>query len=190
MSDRVSPREPRSRLIGRFVEHWLNGVVEKQQGYADKVRELYWQMLPDPEDRQIRFHWTGDAYHDLRENRQVVMRRLRGAIKFEADFEEAVIEALPDDVRGELLRQLSERYGLLAVPLPRVEGAGAFDLALLAKEFGEAVESYGYLMEGDGVIDANDDPQLLARALAETDDLLAAATLFRETLTLALGEGK
>lgn len=181
-------RESRSRLIGRFVENWLNGVVDKQQGYADDVRQHYNAMHPDPRDRLVRFHETGDVLHDLRENRQVVMRRLRGKIKFECDVEEAVVDALPPEPRAALLRLLSARYGLLAVPMPQNALPGvAEDIARFAREFGEAISAYGELLADDGAIDEHDDPAKLRKALAETDDVLAAASVFRESLLSALG---
>lgn len=180
-------REPRSRLIGRYIENWLNGVVDKQQAYADDVRRRYYAMHPDPCDRSIRFHDTGDALSDMRENRQIVMRRLRSKIKFECDFEEAAVDALPPGPRDALLQMLSARYGLLAVPLPRntVPGVAA-DMARFAREFGEAISAYGELLEGDGVIDEHDDPAKLRAALSETDDVIAAATVFREAVQAAL----
>lgn len=180
-------REPRSRLIGRYIENWLNGVVDKQQAYADDVRLRYYAMHPDPCDRSIRFHETGDALNDMRENRQIVMRRLRGKIKFECDFEEAAVDALPAQPRAALLQLLSARYGLLAVPVPQNTMPGvAADMARFAQEFGEAIRAYGELLEGDGVIDERDDPAKLRKALAETDDVIAAATVFREAVREAL----
>lgn len=186
LSRRLEPREPRDRMIGRHVENWLNGSVTKQKAYADDVRAIYEAHLSDPEDRCIKFFHTGDADSDLKENRQVVMRRLRGQIKFEAAFEEAVVLALPEPQQSELKRLLSGRYGLLAVPIPEINGAGAADLARLAKEFGEAVQAYGVLLGDDGEINDKDDPECLRKALAETDDLLAVGTMFREIILEAL----
>jgi len=182
----LAPREPRARFIGRFIEHWLDGAKDKQGAYADEVRAIYFAHNPDPADRRIKFFSTDDALHDLRENRQVVMRRLRGEIKFEADFEEAAVLALPTGPRQSLLRQLSARYGLLAVPIPEVAGAGASNLAKLCKEFAEAVEAYGPLLDGDGQINAQDSTVKLLKALAETDDLLGVVTSHRAAICSAL----
>ncbi|MBA1446608.1 MAG: hypothetical protein M3H12_07795 [Chromatiales bacterium] len=179
-------REPRSRLIGRFVENWLNGVVMDQAAFADDVRAIYFAHHPDPDDRRIKFCSTGDAPHDLRENRQVVMRRLRGEVKFESDFEESVIDALPDAPRRELLRLLSARVGLLAAPIPDLSvGGGACDLGRLSIEFGEALEAVGHLME-DGRIDAGDCRKKLDKAAKEIDDLLAVAVSFRHAIETAI----
>ncbi|MEJ1414267.1 MAG: hypothetical protein RPU13_13435 [Candidatus Sedimenticola sp. (ex Thyasira tokunagai)] len=184
---KIQPRESRSHLIGRYIEHWLNGDITKQSSYADDVRLAYWAMEPHPEERNIKFHSTGDAVHDTRENRQVVMRRIRREIKFECDFEEAAIEALPTEGRADLLQLLSARYGLLAVPIPGCDSLGvSADLARFAKEFGEAVTAVSELLQGDGVIDEHDSPVKLRSAAKEMDDLLAAGTVFRISISAAL----
>ncbi|TVO75121.1 hypothetical protein [Sedimenticola selenatireducens] len=180
-------RESRSRLIGRFIENWLQGVVDNQLSYADQVRSVYFAYFPDPRDRKIRFPSTGDAFHDLRETKQIVMRRLRGEIKFECDFEECAVDALPPEPRAALLRKLSARYGLMAVPVPGSVAPGvAADLARFAREFGEAITAYGELLGDSGVIDEHDNPAKLRKALNETDDVLAAASVFREAVLDAL----
>jgi hypothetical protein len=178
-------REPRSRLIGRYIENWLNGTIEKQSAYADSVREIYHSHYPDPADRRVKFKTSGDIYSDLRENRQIVMRRLRGEIKFESDIEEAVIEALPERERMALYRLLLARVGLLAVKIPAVTTPGAAqDLGRFAREFAEAVEAVGVLL-GDGVIDCNDTPEELQRAKKELDDLIGAAFTFKVAIETA-----
>ncbi|MEW8508903.1 MAG: hypothetical protein AB2598_19610 [Candidatus Thiodiazotropha sp.] len=178
-------REPRSRLIGRYIENWLNGTIEKQSAYADKVREIYYSHYPDPADRRIKFKTSGDAHSDLRENRQIVMRRLRGEIKFESDIEEAIVEALPEHERMVLYRLLLARAGLLAVKIPAITTQGAAqDLGRFAREFAEAVEAVGDLL-GDGVIDRNDAPDQLERAQNELDDLIGAAFTYKAAIQAA-----
>ncbi|MEW8000690.1 MAG: hypothetical protein AB2795_19265 [Candidatus Thiodiazotropha endolucinida] len=172
-------------MIGRYIENWLNGTIEKQSAYADSVREIYHSHYPDPADRRIKFKTSGDAFSDLRENRQIVMRRLRGEIKFESDIEEAIIEALPEYERYELYRLLNARAGLLAAKIPTVTTRGtAQDLGRFAREFAEAVEAVGALL-GDGVIDSNDSPEQLQRAKSELDDLIGAAVTFKAAIEIA-----
>lgn len=178
-------REPRSRLIGRYIENWLNGTIEKQSAYADNVRKIYHSHYPDPADRRIKFKTSGDAFSDLRENRQIVMRRLRGEIKFEADIEEAIIEALPERERMALYHLLHARVGLLAAKIPAITKLGTSqDLGRFAREFAEAVEAVGVLL-GDGVIDSNDTPEQLDRAKSELDDLIGAAVTFKAAIEIA-----
>jgi hypothetical protein len=178
-------REPRSRLIGRYIENWLNGTVEKQSSYADNVRETYHDHYPDPADRRIKFKSSDDTFSDLRENRQIVMRRLRGEIKFESDIEEAMIEALPEQQRMELHRLLLSRSGLLVAKIPAITKQGsAHDLGRFAREFAEAVEAVGDLL-GDGVIDNNDSPEQLQHAESELDDLIGAAVTFKAAIEAA-----
>lgn len=176
-------REPRSRLIGRFIEHWLQGTVAKQVAYADDVRACYWAQLPDADDRAIEFHPV-QGERDLKANRQLVMRMVRGVdVRMPVDMEEALVEALPDGPQRELKRMLAARYGLLAVPMP-CGSIGSAKLSRLIKEFGDAVASYGPLLD-DGVIDENDSKDLLDGAIGETEDLLGAAAAFLEELRLA-----
>lgn len=185
VSRKYQSREPRSRLIGRYIENWLNGTIEKQSAYADSVREIYHSHYPDPADRRIKFKTSGDAFSDLRENRQIVMRRLRGEIKFESDIEEAIIEALPEYERFELYRLLNARAGLLAAKIPAVTTRGtAQDLGRFAREFAEAVEAVGVLL-GDGVIDNNDTPEQLEKAESELNDLISAAVTFKAAIEIA-----
>lgn len=184
----ICAREPRSRLIGRTIENWLNGTVEKQAAYADRVRQVYYAHYPDPADRRIKFKSSDDPADDLRENRQIVMRRLRGDIKFEADIEEAMIDALPDQQRLALLRALSARAGLLAASIPSTTVAGAaHDIGRFAREFAEAVEAVGDLMR-DGVIDKHDTPAQLQKAESELNDLIAAAVTYKAAIELARHE--
>lgn len=185
VSRKYQSREPRSRLIGRYIENWLNGTIEKQSAYADSVREIYHSHYPDPADRRIKFKMSGDAFSDLRENRQIVMRRLRGEIKFESDIEEAIIEALPEYERFELYRLLHARAGLLAAKIPAATTWGtAQDLGRFAREFAEAVEAVGGLL-GDGVIDNNDTPEQLEKAESELNDLIGAAVTFKAAIKIA-----
>ncbi|MCU7839755.1 MAG: hypothetical protein KZQ94_10315 [Candidatus Thiodiazotropha sp. (ex Troendleina suluensis)] len=178
-------REPRSRLIGRYIENWLNGSVEKQSAYADHVREIYYSHYPDPADRRIKFKASGDAFSDLRENRQIVMRRLRGDIKFEVDFEESAIDALPELECMELYRLLLARAGLLVAKIPATTAQGtAQDLGRFAHEFAEAVEAVGGLL-GDGVIDSKDTPDQLQKAEKELNDLIGAAVTFKAAIKAA-----
>ncbi|MCU7933715.1 MAG: hypothetical protein KZQ99_02405 [Candidatus Thiodiazotropha sp. (ex Dulcina madagascariensis)] len=182
---KLNAREPRSRLIGRYVENWLNGTIEKQSTYADSVREIYYSHYPDPADRRVKFRMTGDVCCDLRENRQIVMRRLRGEIKFESDIEEAAIEALPERQRMELYRLLLSRSGLLAAKIPTVTQRGtAHDIGRFAREFADAIEAVGDLLV-DGVIDSNDAPDQLLRAEHELDDLIGAALTFKAAIEAA-----
>lgn len=172
-------------MIGRCIENWLNGTVEKQSTYADRVREIYHAHYPDPADRRITFKSSDDAFGDLRENRQIVMRRLRGEIRLDVDIEEAVIEALPERERMVLYRQLLARAGLLTAKIPAVTRRGsAYDLGRLAREFAEAVEAVGDLL-GDGVIDSNDAPEKLACAESELNDLIGAAVTFKAAIEAA-----
>ncbi|MCU7845321.1 MAG: hypothetical protein KZQ93_15940 [Candidatus Thiodiazotropha sp. (ex Monitilora ramsayi)] len=188
MNKNHQAREPRSRLIGRYVENWLNGTVDKQSAYADDVRSIYHAHYPDPADRRIKFKSTGDTLIDLRENRQIVMRRLRGEIKFESDIEESIIEALPLPQRMELYRLLNARAGLLAASIPSNTTTGtAHDLGRFAREFAEAVEAVGDLLR-DGVIDSADTPEKLLKAQMELDDLIGAAVTFKSAIEKARQE--
>ncbi|MCG7868210.1 MAG: hypothetical protein JAY74_17825 [Candidatus Thiodiazotropha taylori] len=149
------------------------------------MKNIYHFHYPDPSDRRIKFKQSDDAFCDLRENRQIVMRRLRGEIKFESDIEEAIIEALPEPERLVLYRMLFARVGLLAVKIPAVTTQGAAqDLGRFAREFAEAVEAVGDLL-ADGVIDANDSPEQLLRAKDELDDLIGAAVTFKSAIDIA-----
>lgn len=184
----IDAREPRPRLIGRFVENCLNGSIEKQAAYAWAVRQCYESQHPDPDDRLIKFpSIVGDAIRDQRETRQAVMRRLRGEIKFEADFEEAAVLALPPEPRRELLRLLAARYGLLPVPVPNERGLTAADLARVTEEIGQMFSAYSPLLV-DGVINSRDSLHHLIEGLEQTDDVLAVVTCFRVALQNAIDE--
>lgn len=174
--------EPRGKFISRFVLNWLDGVVTKRRAYSDDVRATY-ERRTAIEDRCIDFHHSADSDDDLRANNQLLMRMLDGTVRLPADLEEAVVLALPEKARWDLIRRLSARYGLLAVPEP-VESVGSAHLAELVKHFGEALQAYGPLLD-DGVIDVKDDPALLDKAIGETSDLLSEATYFLKTLQAA-----
>lgn len=182
-----SEREPRSRLVSRVVDDYITKNKIKWSSFADDVRKNYFSSHPDPVDREVEFHNTGNGAADLLANAQLFKRRIRGVTKFECDLEEAVVDALPAEERMRLKGKLSERYGLLAVP--DFDGATvSADVSQLLKECGEALAAYGPLLEDDNEINERDSMENLTRGLSETEDVVNMALGIRAVLTKSINK--
>lgn len=176
--------DTRADVISRHVQTALRhagGLT--RESFADEVVALYHDRTA-LHLRGVQFHAFergADVYATQRANAQLLFRMLDtgSRVRLPSEVEEAVVLSLPQPYRGECLRELSHRYGLLAVPLPagdavgRVVQAGEF-----AAAFGECVVAMAETL-ADGHLDARDAANA-PRAVKELDDLIALATSLRQ----------
>lgn len=154
-----------------------------RETFAADVVDLY-HARTAPNLRAIAFHVAArgaDVYEVQRANGQLLFRMLNpdGPTRLPVEIEEAVVLALPEPYRNECLRELANRYGLLAVPVPAADGLGRL------VHTGEAVRKFGDVLLalaqtiGDGHLDAADVDNA-PRAVTELDALIAMASSLRE----------
>lgn len=173
--------EPRTITIRRVVEEYLRETSTSEDTYADNVKLWYHKLVPHPNRRVLKFHETGDTGADLEANGQLLGRCLRkNAVRFPADLEEAVVMALPERYRFPLVRELSARYGLLAVPIPESGNTKhtATQLQKLMDGFGKSIEALAPVV-ADGVVD-DKDLKAARAALPKLEQLLAEVEYWRQ----------
>jgi len=183
-------RSNRTAALTTHVEHALRHARLSSETYADEVRRLYQERTPEGA-RVVQFQnpeEADDPYRALRHNAQTVRRYLgmnEQPIRLLADLEEAMVLALPEPYRGECLRELASRYGLLAARLPGTErGSAALSLADLMRETAEVVEAVAPLV-ADGLLDSFDGHLQITQALQQLADLEAACAAQRAQLEAA-----
>ena len=121
-----------------------------------------------------------DRFH----NRQILDRIISGAVKsFPADLEEPWVNSLPEPFKGQALRELAARYGLLAARArDRVEALASIgDVASDAGAFLQAMAP----IVADGVINEADRPFLKA-ALTKLSALQCDLASMQSQLAAAL----
>lgn len=180
-------REPRTATIVAHATAALRAHKPlTERALADAVVEHYHQRTALHE-RTVEFHagHTADAYEAAaRANAQLLKRMLVGEVRLPADLEEAIVLALPEPQRRQCMAALADRYGLLAVPKPALEGdAQTQQIADLFREVSEAVQRIGPMF-ADGHIDHHD-AALVPPAVRELLDVIAACTALIRTLHTA-----
>lgn len=175
-------RETRAHVIEAHVSFALRHCGIDQANFADDVVRVYHERTPLPA-RGIAFreHVRGtDPYAVLRANEQLLFRMLRtdGAVRLAVELEEAIVLALPERFRHECLRELNARYGLMAAPLPEVEGAEVTTaVGNLTRDFGECLAALARTVS-DGRLETSDAKDAPA-VIRELDDVIAGAISLR-----------
>ena len=105
-------------------------------------------------------------------NGEIAMRYIKGEVKFPCDLEEAWVDSLPEPWRGDLIRDLAQRYGLLGARkadiTPQQHWACLADLLADAGRTTQALAP----MYADGRLTREDAP-FAQRALAEIQRMQA-----------------
>lgn len=185
--------DTRTGVIWRHVDMALNNDGRlTQEGFAAAAVEHYCRRTP-AHLRSIEFHQHqrgGDPYKVMRLNAQLLFRmRPDGPTRMPVEIEEAVVLALPPTYRAECLRDLSQRYGLLAAEIP----AAAHDSAAahlrspceLMRKAAAAVERIAPMLE-DGKVTA-DDAEHFPVALAAINDVQGACVTLVAQIAAAMG---
>lgn len=176
--------DTRSDVICRHVQTALRhagGLT--RESFADAVVLLYHERTPF-HLRGVQFHpfdRDADVYAVQRANAQLLFRMLdtNSNVRLASEIEESVVLSLPQPYRGECLRELAHRYGLMAVPLPAPQGGDrVVQVGEFAGAFGGCLLALAQTL-GDGHLDA-DDAANAPRAVKELDELIALATSLRE----------
>lgn len=177
-------REPRSATLTRNVTAALRAHKPlTERAFADRVVTAY-QDRTALHERTVEFHTgtTADTYEQAaRANAQLLKRMLTGDVRMPVDLEEAVVLALPEADRLRCLAELADRYDLLAVPKPALDGAAQHQqVSDLLREVSEAVGRLSHLLQ-DGRIDEND-ADAIPGAVAELNDVIGSASALIRTL--------
>lgn len=175
--------DSRQGVLAHHINHALHRGTTMRR-YAGDVATHYLNTVP-LHARQLPLQITRDPIADERHNAQVVQRWLDGAVRMPVEAEESLVLSLPEPFRAECQRELAERLGLLAAPLPSKDGARAtVTTADLLRETGELMLALSPLF-ADGKVDAGDLPNA-RRAIRECDDVLGRLTTLRAELTTLL----
>lgn len=174
--------DTRDGVIWRHLAIALRNSKLDRDTYGDDVAQLYLQRTPS-KVRGLAFdaHTRGsDPYKVRAANRQRVIRMLDpdGPVRAPIELEEAAVLALPEPFRSACQRELAQRMGLLAAPLPAAQGAPTtIACGEFTREFGECLMALAATL-GDGDLDPDDAAKSPA-AIAALDALIAQATSLR-----------
>lgn len=175
-------RDTRTAVIAHHVRAALRHSGLNERSYAMTVVEVYQQRTP-AHARTVHFSEAGDYYARERSHTQHLHRLLLAAEAGEAqahrlpaDLEEACVLALPQPFQQACMRELADRYGLLAAPQADASAKGELmRSADLLRETGEALLALAADWEGGS-------PEALERADAELRDVEAVVASLRATL--------
>jgi len=188
-------RETRAAAIWYHVDQYLRRTGAKEHDFADAVAELYQQRTP-LHGRSVEFepHAAGsNVYAVMRARGQLLFRMLKpdGPTRLPVELEEAVVLALPAPYREECLRELAERMGLLAAPLPAQQGdtlaRQVKSPCELLRSTADAVEQLAPMLE-DGAIGPEDAPQF-APALAALSEVMGVCVTLNAQIAQAMHAG-
>jgi len=174
--------EPRSMTIKRHVNDYMLNTNISEQTFAENVKTIYHDRVPDPDDRVIKFHEGRDAYEDMKSNGQLLFRMMKAHVKFPSDIEEPVVLALPDKEQRNLRTALAARYDELAVPIPHNEPEeNIYSLSVLLKTTGATIESLAPIL-ADNKIDEADIPHA-KKALQGINQSMAELIRWQKAIT-------
>lgn len=185
-------RETRAAAIWYHVDQFLRRTGAKEYDFADAVAELY-QLRTPLAGRGVEFepHAAGsNAYAVMRSRGQLLFRMLKpdGPTRLPVELEEAVVLALPPPYRDECLRELAERMGLLAAPLPAQPGDAlgrqVKSPCALLRSTADAVEQLVPMLE-DGAIGPEDAP-LFAPALTALSEVMGVCVSLNAQIAQAM----
>jgi hypothetical protein len=169
----------RDRRCDVIRAHWeiavrLSG--ETIESLAARAVDIYQQRTP-LHARGIEFQPLGrDPYLALRAN-ALHVRRFMGvsspSVRMPAELEEAMVLALPEPFKRECLKELAERYGLLASRAPQPDGRVWDGPADLMRECAEALRALAPALV-DGKLGREDAAELRA-CMRHLDEVHSAA---------------
>jgi hypothetical protein len=181
----MTMHEHRANVIAHHIRVALQHGLTMRR-YATDVAAHYFDAVP-LHVRGLTFAASADPYANERHNAQLVTRFIDGPVRMPVECEESLIAALPQPYRGELLRELSERVGLLAVPIPRDDGARAQTAAAdVLRETGELITALASAM-ADGKL-SNASLPMVQRALREVRDVQATVAGVEHQLLQAMAQ--
>lgn len=177
-------RDRRDDVIRAHWELAVRASGETIESLAARAVELYESRTPAHARRLLSFQPLGrDPYAALRAN-ALHIRRFLGlsepATRMPVELEEALVLALPEPFRGECLRELAERVGLLAAKVPDPAGDPTLPAAELMRECAEVITALAPALR-DGRITADELPAV-ANALGALADVSGAVASLRMQL--------
>lgn len=166
--------ETRGETVFRYVRKQLNERRITKETFAMNMVEEYHSRV-SLAARRIEFSSNGDKFRQATTNAQRFFRfEDLTAAGLPADLEEAAVAALEEPYRTECRRALAARYGLLDVPVPKVEGINPVQsVAAFTREFSGALGSLAECV-ADGKVTA-EDAEHAAAALPHLRSVIATA---------------
>jgi len=184
----MSPNSQNSRpahLIAITVEA-MRQVPGGVMAFADRVSDHYLTHVPEDQRRVPLKPVVGNLDQmdkAQRANRQTINRYINGEVRaFPADLEESWVQALPPPANKRALREMAERYGLLAARSPKSNGA-TVTLGDIAIDAGALLQRMAPII-ADGRIDEADRP-LVPPALDAVRNLQAELACLEAQLVVA-----
>jgi hypothetical protein len=183
---RNGSQEPRSRLIIRRTNEARVNVLK----FATAVAEHYMAAVA-PDDRIMEFHTSSGSMDSAlaaqKNNGHLVDHILKGVTRFPVDLEESWIAALPDPYRGDLIRELAQRYGLIGAQLPAVEPhEHVARIADVLRDAGRTAQLVAPMF-GTGKLDVRaETAQHIAHALMQIDRSIDDLISFKEQIKAQL----
>lgn len=159
--------ERRDQTIFRHLHAWQRSGTSWPT-IAQAVVEQYHALVPS-RLRNVRFHAEGDAYEAMRANAQI-LRRYEEDYRLPDELEEAIVWAMPEQRRWDLIVELHRRYAMLPMPLPTASD-DPIETGRFIRRAGSAIEAVTQAL-ADGQCP---DREQADAALGELDKLLARA---------------
>ncbi len=183
MTDRT--HETRTETLFRHTREMMRGTGCSMQTFATRVMEHYHAAVPEPA-RVVDFKTSGDLFRAAQTNAQRLARYMDPAVnvRLPVDLEESWVAALGEPHGSACRRDLAHRYGLLDVPQPGNAVSDMQSVSRLTKELGEALEAISPALDNGRF--GPEDASVLPNAIAELDDVLAAAQGLRARLVAVL----
>lgn len=175
-------RDRRDDVIRHHVDMAARHSGETIESIAARAVDLYEARTP-LHARHIPFMPRGRNPYEAQRTNALHVRRFLGlsqpATRMPVEFEEAIVLALPEPFRGECLRELADRVGLLAAKAPDPAASVLCAPADLMRECAEVITALAPALV-DGSYTADDLPAIRAAAGALADVQGAVASLMAQ----------
>lgn len=172
---------PRQSVIFAHTRRMLDATACNYTTFAMQVAERYLDMTaPDVRQVKLRAGEGADLIKALENNAQTLRRYMDGTLKtLPADLEDAWVLSLPEPYRADCERDLARRRGMLAVPMPALEGLQVASVATLMGNYANLVHALAPAIE-DGRFGPEDLPHRRAIDAAGRDVIAAVIGIGHE----------
>lgn len=148
------------------LRRWVNAVCDSgvmtKEDFANAAIRIWLDLVP-AELRDLDFRDPSES-KQARNNNAIKFWRFFDGVRLPANFEEAIVFAMPEPFKAKCLRDLAARYGLLPVAIPAGTPGEQFrGVACVMKETAELIQAA-----------SADDECDLAELEREANDAIAA----------------
>lgn len=175
-------RDRRDDVIRHHLDMAARHSGETIESLASRAVDIYEARTP-LHARHIPFMPRGRNPYEAQRTNALHVRRFLGlsqpATRMPIEFEEAIVLALPEPFQSECLRELADRFGLLAAKAPDPAASVLCGPADLMRECAEVITALAPAL-ADGTYTVDDLPAIRAAAGALADVQGAVASLLAQ----------